>query len=191
MRPKLLLDIDGILTDFHAAVARVAVDAGFDIALSRMSEWEMSASLRKAGAPEPIVEKCMSAMASEGFNERLEPSPEALKNLPRLQEIADVVFVTAPNLQCSTWMNERIAWMRHHFNVEPECVVFSCEKQEVFGDAFVDDNPKNVLDWSERHPKNMAALWDAPYNRGVEVKRRLRSWLDLTDFVELVKHRLA
>jgi len=189
MRPKLLLDIDGILTDFHAAIARVATEAGFPITTDRMVEWEMSASLRQAGAPEQIVDLCMCAMASDGFNAVLDPDPAALENLPALQEIADVMFVTSPNPKCSSWMSERIDWMRQYFDIQPLQIVFSCEKHLISGDGFVDDNPENVLYWARSHPEKTAALWDAPYNRNARVQRRLRSWPELLDFARFLKLR--
>lgn len=174
MKPKLLLDVDGILTDFHAAVARIATEAGFPITTREMREWEMGASLRNAGAPESIVELCLRAMASEGFNSSLEPDPQAKEWMPRVMEAADVVFVTSPSSKCATWVLERTAWMSKHFGVEGN-IVFTKSKGDVPGDVFVDDFPSNVSDWAARNPGKIALLWDSPYNQGPNV-RRVGSW---------------
>jgi len=184
MCPKLLLDIDGILTDFHAAVLRTAVKAGFEVSVNDLWVWEMTAALRGAGAPSHVIKTCMDAMAAEGFNNKLEPDPEAIESLPKLREISDVLFVTAPNPGCPTWMNERVAWMRKHFNVEPNDILFSCQKSSISGDVFVDDNPANVLDWSKAHPGKLSVLWSAPYNRRTKVDRRIKSWSELLNLAK-------
>lgn len=187
--PKLLLDVDGILTDFHAAVANVAAEAGFPVSVEQMPEWGMSDSLRALGAPQPVIDRCMTAMGSDGFNEKLEPDPDAVRHLPLLRQAADVTFVTSPNPGSSTWMSERVAWMRRHFDVEPRDIVFSCDKRMVSGDAFVDDNPQNVLDWAQRHPSALSALWDKPYNKSSKIRRRIRSWPELVDMAIFLRHR--
>jgi 5'(3')-deoxyribonucleotidase len=183
MRPRLLLDVDGILTDFHAAVAKIATMAGFPITSDRMCEWEMGASLRNAGASELVIQTCLDAMAFIGFNASLEPDPQALEWLPSVRRAADVLFVTSPSSRCDTWVSERVAWMRRHFGVEPENILFAKDKSDIPGDVFVDDNPDNVLAWAAKHPDKIAALWDSPYNRGPDV-RRVKSWTELLSLLQ-------
>lgn len=183
MKPKVLLDVDGILTDFHATVANIATRAGFPITADQMTEWDMSISLNAAGAPNNIVSACLLAMASEGFNKELEPSLEAVKNLPKLELVADVVFVTAPNVGCATWTDERIFWMKNFFDVNPSRILFANEKQHIMGDVFVDDNPANTSVWAKHNPSGLSILWDAPYNRNAEIKHRVKSWKELVELI--------
>jgi len=183
MRPKLLLDVDGILTDFHSEMARIVSMVGFPITSNEMCEWEMGASLRKAGAPESIVQIAMDAMAFAGFNASLEPDSSALEWLPIVRRLADVVFVTSPNPRCDSWISERIAWMRKHFEVEPAYIVFTEDKSGISGDVFVDDHPANVAAWASKHPDKTAMLWDAPYNRGPDLKR-IGSWEELAKILK-------
>lgn len=181
--------MDGILTDFHAAIADVATQAGFPISSQQMGEWEMSASLRKLNAPEEVIERCMFAMSSVGFNCKLEPTKEAVENLPKLTRVATVLFVTSPNVGCKTWVEERTWWMKKHFGVSQDDIIFVQDKSNVPGDAFADDNPHNVLQWSAKN-FGAAILWDAPYNRSVEVKRRAKSWKDLIDTAKFLSEML-
>lgn len=185
IKPKILLDVDGILTDFHAAVAHIATMAGSPILVQRMSTWEMSAALRSAGASDEIVDMCLNAMASEGFNSKLSPCGNALKYLPKLQEIANVTFITSPNVKCITWIDERIEWMVDNFNINPASIIFSCNKHTIPGDVFVDDNPLNVINW-KNHQSGLSLLWDAPYNRDVMVTHRIRSWPELIGVTRLI-----
>lgn len=165
MRKRLLLDVDGILTDFHSAVTRVAAMGGFLITPAELPEWDVDASLRRVGAPENIVCLCANAMALSGFNTSLEPDPLALEWLPQVMTEADVHFVTSPNTQCTTWISERVAWMRRHFGVEPNRIQFTADKTGVVGDVFVDDCPVNVAAWQTAHPSKTALLWNMPYNK--------------------------
>ncbi len=189
MQKVFLLDVDGILTDFHSAVADVATKAGFPVSSQQMEEWEMSASLRKLNAPEEIIEQCMSAMSSVGFNCKLEPTKEAIENLPKLMRAVTVLFVTSPNVDCRTWIEERTWWMKKHFGVSREDVVFVQDKSNTRGDAFADDNPHNVLQWSTNN-SGAAILWDAPYNRSAKVERRVKSWKDLIDTAKFLNEML-
>jgi 5'(3')-deoxyribonucleotidase len=150
-----------------------------------MEEWEMSASLRKLNAPEDIIRLCMSTMSSAGFNCRLEPTKEAVENLPKLMRVSTVLFVTSPNVDCRTWTEERIWWMKKHFEISQDDIVFAQDKSDLPGDVFVDDNPNNVLRWSAKN-FGAAILWDAPYNRSVEIGRRAKSWKDLIDLAEFL-----
>lgn len=175
MQKKVLLDVDGILTDFHSAVARIATDAGFPMSADRMAAWDIGKALEMAGAPADIVSECLSAIASAGFNTKLIPHPAAVKWLPALQEIASVTFVTTPNIGCSSWVLERTRWMKKHFGVPAGKIVFSFEKHSVSGDIFVDDNPDNVASWAAGHPGKTALLWDAPYNVNSSL-RRIKLW---------------
>lgn len=186
MQRILLLDIDGILTDFHSAVADIATQAGFSVNSQQMEEWEMSASLKKLNAPQEIIDLCLDAMASEGFNSKLVPTPEAKENLPKLLRLIRVVFVTSPNDGCSTWADERIRWMGDNFEIPPESIVFSHNKAEIDGDAFVDDNPNNVIQWFAKH-RGAAAIWDAPYNRNAKFRWRIRSWKELMDLAKFLR----
>jgi 5'(3')-deoxyribonucleotidase len=178
MKQKLLLDIDGVLTDFHSAVAKIATMGGFPVTSAEMCEWEIGTSLRRIGAPENIVDLCLNAMAFSGFNASLEPCVSALKWLPDVRRAADVMFVTSPNSKCSTWISERVAWMRKYFDVEPQDIRFASDKSTINGDLFVDDCPENVAAWQLAHPSRSALLWGRPYNKSPGLPK-VCSWEDL------------
>lgn len=182
------MDIDGLLTDFHAAVGEaVAKRTGFRLSVNEMSRWSMSESLSLMGASEDVISACSEIMASEGFNTALIPNPEAKMWVPKLKQIADIQFVTSPQRSCKTWMVERIGWMRANFSIEPSEILFADDKSEIRGDVFVDDNPMNVAKWRLNHNEKIAVVWDAPYNRKEETEcLRVFGWAHLAS---LIAHR--
>lgn len=177
------MDVDGILTDFHATVAHISTKAGFPITSKEMSEWEIGSALRNVGAPKEIVETCLKAISSEGFNTNLEPDKEAQIWLPEVKKIANVLFITSPNFECPTWIPERVKWMYKHFGIEKNEILLSIDKSWVPGDIFIDDCPKNVTRWSSKNHLGVALLWDKPYNQALDI-RRVVGWEKLITIVK-------
>ena len=68
---------------------------------------------------------------------------------------------SAPWWSCEGWVTARAGWLYKHFKVKfDELICCSC-KWAVAGDVLIDDKPKNVELWAERHPEGHAALFDA------------------------------
>lgn len=191
VRPLVLLDVDGIFVDFHREALRAAVGAAiraghpFRTSVEEFPTWDMRIGLESCGAPDFVISECLSAIAERGFNESVPPTPEAMTFLPQLRGLSTVIAVTTPNENSDTWVEERIRWMRRHFDMHASDIVFTCMKELIQGDFFVDDKPENVLMWRDRNPDGIGLLWDAPYNRDVHEcdPMRIKGWGNLLDSV--------
>lgn len=187
MRPTVLLDCDGILSDFIGAVL-LALRAEANITVDRESitTWEVFESL----PPEAQVYRtriydllkaklgCVSMRVYEGAKE----------GMKKLEEIADVVIVTSPFTGSDTWHSEREKWLKVHFGIPGVRVIHAQAKHHIKGDIFIDDKTAHVVKWAEAHPGGRAMLWNMKYNENDDLPdnvSRVVGWEQLHARVEL------
>lgn len=139
MRPRILVDCDGVLADFVGAVL----------------EWDGHAHTRESitqpdimaawGTPERWPE--LNALCqSAGWCASLKPIEGAREFVDWLRSWADVFVVTSPYADAPTWCHERIQWLAAHFGIDRDRVVFARDKSVVRGggDVLIDDFTKNL-----------------------------------------------
>ena len=185
MKPRLLLDCDGILADFYGAAFDLVEDfTGVRHQLSDLDSWEIFASI----GDRALAERTYNAMNEPGFClERVPPLPGAIDGLASVRERVDLFIVTAP-FRSGFWMHERVQWLALHFGVPADRVVFARHKGLIRGDFFADDNPHHVQGWAEqrRECRGQGFVWDQPYNRReLPDLPRLRGWGDLHDQLDV------
>lgn len=160
-RKRVLLDVDGVLADFHsAAVDLMEALFGLRIPIERFVTWDVTDVLNKVQRDE-----CNAAIARPGFATSIKPCKGATEGVLELRSFAEVLFVTSPHVMSPTWAHERTEWLRRHFDASHGEVIHAFRKHSVSGDVFLDDKPSNVLDWQEHNLNGIGLLWDTPYNR--------------------------
>lgn len=168
-KPRLLLDCDGVLSNFMGSALQVVASLGsFEVPDHHLLSIEDA-------LPADVAAEYLRRVTARGFCSSLLPYPGAQDALRELRELAEVVIVTASFGQCPTWAWERTAWLGDHFGIEPGDVVHAGRKHRVGGDVFVDDHPKHVSAWMDAHPFGIAMLWDRAYNRDAQMARA-SSW---------------
>ena len=142
-KPRLLLDVDGILADFVSASIKVMTSmSGQKIVPDDILVWEVTEILEDHS----LREKCKEEFNRAGFCSTIEVYDHAQEAVALLQERTELFFVTAPMKKNSTWMPDRVAWLEKHFSADHNHVVFANKKYVVAGDIMIDDAPKNVAD---------------------------------------------
>jgi len=177
---RLLLDVDGVLGDFHEAARDLINDLfGIRLEMSAFTTWDVTDVLPTA----EMKAACNNGIAEPGFASSLKPFPEAQKAVEKLRSIPDVeiLFVTTPHHISKTWMQERNEWLSHHFNARQDEIIHCFRKYAVAGHGLVDDKPDNVEKWGLHHPNGHALLWDTPYNRRESHLRRVVGWDEIVD----------
>jgi 5'(3')-deoxyribonucleotidase len=160
MKPRILLDADGVLVDFFTpAMAVVERLLGKKYTIEDFPTWDLFDVVGHEHEPACYVE-----YEKEGFCASFEPYPGAVEGVRRLREVGDICVVTSP-IHGRHWYYERVESMVKHFGFRPNDVCFKKYKQFEFGHILVDDRPTNVIDWAARHPHGLGLLWDQPYNR--------------------------
>lgn len=176
MSKRIILDVDGPLTDFHAkARLHIIEELGYDIPIHHFREWDFTAVL------ESRVERdhMNGVVARPGFATSMIPKPEAVAAVFRMRELGhDILFATSPHLTSPTWIEERTAWLKEHFVAADEEIAHIHKKYFLGGDVFIDDKPSHVERWSSRNPEGAGRLFRYFYNED-SVLPFVSSWADV------------
>jgi len=114
---------------------------------------------------------------------RLPVMPSAIKGIQTIRDRGhQIVFVTTPWRGCPDWNFIRTAWLKQHFNVGPEDIIF-CERKELIrGDVFIDDKTENVKNWVNANPRELGIVFTQPWNRDAYDFHRM-NWEQITNFM--------
>ncbi len=180
---RLVLDVDGVLTDFHAR-ARQSILQHFsiDLPLSHYTEWDVTCVLR--GQAEK--DRMNSIIAEPGFATSLVPDPEAqaFVELCRSRRV-DILFATTPHPESPTWKEEREAWLMANFGASKDEIAHIHKKYFLGGDVFVDDKPSNVSGWIRKNTTGHGRLWRRFYNERAEGLSHVSDWSEVSDLLKL------
>lgn len=180
MRKRLLVDVDEVLADFQTPM----FDALYELYGRRLS------------AEDCEVWDCFSVMAPNekkgvfsiiehpGWCAALKPKDGAIYAIDNLRKFVDVFAVTSHFPTSRTWVHERDEWLQRLFNFDRKHIVHTSSKYIVSGDAFLDDNPTHVSEWSAANPQGLGLLWHIPNTRKLGYDDiRVRSWKEVIERV--------
>jgi 5'(3')-deoxyribonucleotidase len=179
-RRRLLIDVDEVLADFQTpffeAVHRLF---GRKLSAEDCQVWDCFSLLGKDEALAVIAE-----IEKPGWCTALQPRPGAQEAIKHLRGWMDIYAVTSP-FPSKTWVHEREAWLRQHFDFTGKDIVHTRSKYVVKGDAFLDDNPDHVAHWQDEHSGAVAMLWHIPNTRLLgHDDIRVRSWEEVITRLE-------
>lgn len=189
-RPVVLMDCDGPLLDFFNPAREVAMRV-LGRTLPEVDTWtswsvEESMGLDRA---ESAAVRAAFLLPSNRLAEMVRPWPNAVEGMDRLQQIADVVFVTACMDGHPTWSHVRRELLREIWpKVE---VVQTAAKHRVLGDFLVDDRYETVAGGWKRNAPWKGVLWDMSYNQQCSYSPRVRGWDDLLMLVDTSRQQSA
>lgn len=190
IRPRVLLDVDGVLCDFlNPALYVMNRLLGTNLALQDMKSWHLFDAW-DIEVPKKVIDECYDIWKSPGWCRSLPVYPEAVEGVKKLQEIADVFIVTSP-MNGPTWTHERERWLRHHFgeSMNRKCIIHTDAKYVCSGDILVDDKADHCIAWKQCHPMGQAILWNQVTNRTVEYHGiRTDDWLEIYRVATALMH---
>lgn len=169
-KPTVLLDVDDVIakyTEFYIHLATEVTGVHFDT--EDVTEWDIVAALKL----KPQTDLEIRALMDER-SLHIPSCPKAVTAVRHLQEIANVVFVTAP-LNYGDWVHKRLKWLQNHFQ---EVIYYPVkDKSFVAGDVFVDDRAENLLNWHDKNylrydGRGTAILWDTPFNKNAPTESK-------------------
>lgn len=186
-RPKVLLDIDGVVLDFVSPVLRLINDrTGGDFVESDVTGWDIYQAL---GVDKEVARLVDAAIMQPGFCANLEPYEGAVKGLIMLRELADVYPVTAP-FAGPNWIGEREVALTA-LGFDRRDIVFTHNKSLVTGDFIVDDKASTLVSWQIAHPDGVPILMSRPWNaaeRAGTPGLAVSTWLGLYNAIEEVTY---
>lgn len=156
MRPRVLLDVDGVLADFHTpCLDLINRYGGTKHSMNDLSEWDLFNAL---GIDPEVKHLVYEYMKQPGWCRQIGVYPEAKEGVARLREVADVYVVTSP-MNGPTWTHERDRWLMYHFGFTTKQIVHTSAKYLCAGDALIDDKIDNLLKWKRCHPGGLGIRW--------------------------------
>ncbi len=166
-RPRILVDCDGILSDFVSpALDLIHGHTGDRHLIEEITQWDVFAAVKKK-EHEHILD---TAVEHQEFCAKMPLQPGAQEAIERLRELGDVYIITSP-YDARSWVFERTRWLVNHFGFNKKQVANVSAKFLVPGDVLLDDSDSNLKDWLAEWPTGvttshqLALLWDRPWNR--------------------------
>ncbi len=189
-KPRVLCDVDGVLADFVGFILD-RIYARMDLRLNHedVDRWDIfkSPKLEEACRKYTGLESsCYDDVKTVGACLSIRPLLGAREGIAKLQDVADVYFITSPFLS-PTWCDERSRWLAKHFGVHHTKVGHFHHKHIVSGDIMVDDKYDNLMAWKDHHPNGTIVLWETPHNRGQTIISQCHAtnnWGELLKIVE-------
>jgi 5'(3')-deoxyribonucleotidase len=88
-----------------------------------------------------------------------------------LKSFAEIVVVTSSFATVPGWEFARRAWLREHFGIEKEDVIFCKRKELVVGNMLLDDKLRNIDAWRNAWGhQGQAVVFDRPWNQGIQYR---------------------
>ena len=159
-RPVVLCDLDGVVGRFTDAflntykLAGGTVPEGFVV-----DSWDFPDLL----PDQPAVS---AAWRDPRIFLEQELYPGAAEALKLLNDNSDLMLVTSAAPPLGAHVPAKLRWLAVVASfIKPEQVLFTCRKELVHGEVFIDDYHCNVVKWRARHPEGRAFLIARPWNR--------------------------
>lgn len=162
---RILLDVDGVFSDFLGATLQLLRNSGYDkrISESDITNWDIISCIGNDWAS--VIE---SGWRKEGWFENLNAYSGSHEAFEKISQMFDeVYFVTAPMPNHKTWAHERISWLKKNFEVDSGQIIIAESKHIIHGDVFIDDSFSNISKWSKNNWAKHPILWSRPYNKSM------------------------
>ena len=169
---RVLVDVDGVLADFPAAVLQFCNTYGCapgarPWVLEDVKEHDILKALRL----EHLQERLDTWCADTDMCRSLPLYDGAQAFVEELKSFAEVVIVTASYGAVPNWNHARLAWLEEHFGIDKADVVFAKRKELVAGNMLIDDKLRNIDAWRNAWGhQGCAAVFDRPWNRGIQYR---------------------
>jgi 5'(3')-deoxyribonucleotidase len=175
-RPRILLDCDGVLSDFVGQLLAGLKSDGsipWSVTPEDIVDYDCAKSL---GITWDVINRWTCA---PGFCATMAPYPHATALLAGLQEIGEVTVVTAPYRGAPFWIAERVDWLERTFGLVGDRVCVWSEKHRIDGDVLIDDGPKQVANFAAtgRRAFLVARPWNANLALPELVARGSLEWI--------------
>lgn len=145
MKPQVILfDMDNTVCDWTKMWQEYMKEIGYDIDPSSITTHMVGEFCKSAYGMHPSG-KTADIIRLPGFYRNLEPYPEAVRAIQRLQNQGHHVYFCTHPLSTTYMdlnMHEKTAWVQRYFGYAmTKNIIFSSRKWEIPGAFLVDDNP--------------------------------------------------
>ena len=169
MKRRILIDCDGVITDYASASFRKANElAGTSFTHDDCTGWDPL----KRPEFQHIEDAVWNWIRKPGWaHDELKLYDGALEGVRSLQKFAienDLLFrvLTSP-AETPTFCSDRWRAFDRDFGIHRHDIIFAHDKGGYNGICLIDDKVENIQEWIAEHgrKKVVAFLWDRPWNR--------------------------
>jgi 5'(3')-deoxyribonucleotidase len=182
-RPRVLLDCDGVLSDFIGSVLALTNELlGTSYRPEDVTEFDF---MRALGLPPDTAAAVKRRIGTApGFAAALAVYPGAVDGVAKLGKHAEIYVVTSPWNSNPTWCHDREAWLERNFGVPHNRVIHTSAKRLIAGDVLVDDKTATCDAWRAAWPRGIAVRWETLHNhRDAWTGPSMASWVELLEVV--------
>lgn len=158
----VLLDCDGVLSDYVGKSIEVCAKLGLHFAPDQVTTWDFSTI---PGFNE-VQGDYWVEMKKPGVVDSMLPYEGAVEGVEALRKVegVKVLIVTSPMPGGKTWSSERDEWLHRHFGIAAKDVQHVRRKSRYAGELLVEDNVENLSGWLHHNGAGRGVLWARPYN---------------------------
>lgn len=174
----ILLDMDGVVTDFvPALIEQYNFLTGEHVKVEQIRGRKTEDFVQDP----PTIKRIKNSV---GFLRGLPPADGAVDAISKLVSDGHKVLFVSVNTNCATSANEKREWLNFYFSKvwqkAPLITTPPEYKKFVRGDVLVDDDHKNLIDL---HPDTKGLLWHQQYNASITGFERIYGWDHLEDWI--------
>ena len=177
---RILFDVDGVVADLVGALC-LRVNAILPSVHLTPNDFTVPEFKDQGFCPD-ILKALEEVMCERGFVQTLPVHEEARQAIHKARDRGhEVVFVTKPYYKSETWAHDRQVWLYRLFPGLP--TIHTWHKELIPGDILVEDNPHNLVQWTNTHHQAQGILICRPWNISARVPypvvylRNLVHWL--------------
>lgn len=183
MKPRLLLDMDGVMVDLHKNWE------------NRLKELHPNKSIDFSKITESITDECHKAFGisedecivpfyEKDFWLNLPPQDDVLEYFPLIREKFDCVIVTKAHMTSPYCAYEKFLWIRKYFGNDLD-IIMTKKKSYIHGDIIIDDMVTNLVECDK--VGIIPICYDHPWNKDHPFKNRVNSWKEIYKKLNLME----
>lgn len=184
--PKIALDLDGVVTNFHQKL----IDIYNERFQQQLTVHDIDGDLESLG-PE-LARELIKIFNEDGYIEGLEPLPNSVQIVSQFPDLGyKVTICTAPARDLTGLINpisaqEKFSWVAKWLPFWANDVIVTKHKELVSTDLLIDDWPPNIVNWCEKQ-SGIGILIDQPWNKNFKhfpINSVRASLQDVVPFIE-------
>lgn len=163
MRPRILVDIDGVFADFITPCLQAIYEhTGASYEPHQVTDWDI---MKSCGIDVETAKVIYKNMERKGLCLEIPAYDGAREGVDHLRTFADVWAVTHP-FGGEHWMHERDQWLMTKMGFAKDDIlhVRSSRKFAIDGDALVEDKVSTLQEWRKHHFNGFGVLFERRYN---------------------------
>ena len=168
-KPRIAVDMDDVIADpLSKFIKLFDRDFGIGADFQPVPGQEIFESVPPHAGP-----KWIEYINEKGFFRDLDPMPDSIEVLQKLQEKYEVFIVSAA-MEFPNSLQDKYDWLRDHFPfIDWKHIVF-CGIKIVDVDIMIDDRIRNFEDF-----KGRALLYSSPHNMLIQGYERVNNWKEI------------